>query len=236
MSPPGVRTGSSPSPEGESVFALFSPHMAYIEDLAPCYYVQSAPNRTDKIKAVGWLGRGHAFNVRKTELSEMHFRKLLQLLQHPWQPGCFLGWHDCEFCEAKDWKAPLRTGLFSSLRNLFKPPARRVGYPWDRLVLERYGMVIRFGIANLYLPGKDCIYVAPSMIAHYIDEHHYDPPAQFWQAVMDCPEMGTPAYKQALLANGPSGGRWMHQCPIARTETSLRCTTATCVDSTPRKG
>jgi hypothetical protein len=151
-----------------------------------------------------------AFRIVRNALSQSS----CTCLKQPWLPGSFLGWHDCEFCAAENRSAPVAgegkgRGLFPSLRNLFKPPAPKVGYPLDRLVLERYGMAIRFGIANLYLPGTDCVYVAPSMIAHYIDEHHYDPPAQFWQAVLDCPEMGTPAYKEALLANGPSETRWV---------------------------
>lgn len=70
-------------------------------------------------------------------------------------------------------------------------------------------MVTHFGISNLFLPGKNCIFLAPSMIVHYIDRHKYEPPAEFWQAVLDCPEMRSDAYKQALLANGPSDQEWI---------------------------
>ena len=70
-------------------------------------------------------------------------------------------------------------------------------------------MEIHFGISNLFVPGRDCIFVAPSMIVHYIDAHRYEPPEEFWRAVLDCPEMRSDAYKKALLANGPSDEKWV---------------------------
>ncbi|MFZ3217848.1 MAG: hypothetical protein WA192_17440 [Candidatus Acidiferrales bacterium] len=43
--------------------------------------------------------------------------------------------------------------------------------------------------------------MAPSMILHYIDVHDYEPPEVFWEAVMNCPEMGSEAYRQALATD-----------------------------------
>jgi hypothetical protein len=68
---------------------------------------------------------------------------------------------------------------------------------------------IHFGAHNLYVPAEGCVYVAPSMIAHYVDVHSYEPPAVFWGAVMNCPEMGSETYRQALIANGPSNEKWV---------------------------
>ena len=50
--------------------------------------------------------------------------------------------------------------------------------------------------------------MAPSMIAHYIDAHAYEPPAVFWEAVMKCPEMSSDAYGEALILNGPTNEKW----------------------------
>ena len=118
--------------------------MAYFEDLSPCTYFGHFPTGAEKLKAVG----------RQTDLSESHFRQLLQLLQNPWEPGHFMGCHKCEFC----------FGIEDDV---------------GRFTLQRYGLVIHFGASNLFVPGKDCIYVAPSMIAHYVEAHAYEPPAEF---------------------------------------------------------
>ena len=99
--------------------------MAYFEDLARCgYFEHSSP--TEKLKAVGWLGRGHAYRQREGELSDECFRKLLELLKAPWEPGEFLGWHDCEFCVPEIQVAEKKKagGFFSSIRNAFRPEPR----------------------------------------------------------------------------------------------------------------
>ena len=153
--------------------------MPYFEDLSPwtCF----EPFLTaEKLRAVGWLAWGHPFKQRQTDLSESHFRKLLQLLKHPWEPLEAAGDHECEFCvEAKDF--------------------------FGRSYVKRYGLVIYFGSSNLFVPGDNCIYVAPSMIAHYIEAHAYEPPPEFWEAVLSCPEMRSEPYKKALMRNGPTG-------------------------------
>jgi hypothetical protein len=40
------------------------------------------------------------------------------------------------------------------------------------------------GARNLFVPGSHQVYVAPSMIAHYIDSHEYQPPLEFQEALM----------------------------------------------------
>jgi hypothetical protein len=176
--------------------------MAYFKDLASCGYFSGwgSPNT---FKAVGWLSRIHTYPVQRTKLSDTHFHRLLQLVEDPWQPEFYMGGHNCGLCIPGENRT--RDFLFS-IRNTRLVPRSLVEH--DRLTLERYGLVIHFGISNLFLPGKNCIFVAPSMIVHYIDRHNYDPPAEFWQAVLDCPEMRSDGYKQALLANGPSDPKW----------------------------
>jgi hypothetical protein len=168
--------------------------------LAPCDYHSGCP--AEKLKAVGWLAREYAYPVRQAELSDEHFRKLLQLLTDPWEPASFLGRHDCDLCIPG--KGDVRD---SSLRNV--QPTPRPHFEDDRFTLKRYGLVIHFGVSNLFVPGENCIYLAPSMIVHYIDKHNYEPPAEFWRAVLNCPDMRSDSYKQALLANGPSDPEWI---------------------------
>ena len=154
----------------------------YFADLSLCNYFGFG--RTERLRAVGWLAWGHPYREQQAELPEDNFRQLLRLLRDPWEPGVFMGAHDCEFCfGAEDY-------------------ARR-------FTLERYGITVHFGASNIFIPGKDRVYVAPSMIAHYIDKHRYEPPSEFWRAVLDCPDMQSPTYKAALLANGPSSQKWV---------------------------
>jgi hypothetical protein len=69
--------------------------------------------------------------------------------------------------------------------------------------LEHGGLQIAMGANDLYVPGQGVVFVAPSLIAHYIDAHEYAPPAAFQDAVEACPPMRSVAYLRALLKNGP---------------------------------
>lgn len=50
---------------------------------------------------------------------------------------------------------------------------------------------------NLGVPGNGVLFVAPQMVAHYVNEHDYLPPMDFVTAVRSCPVLGSPEY--ALL-------------------------------------
>lgn len=58
---------------------------------------------------------------------------------------------------------------------------------------------------NLFIPFNNVIYVAPEMILHYINVHHYLPPAVFIEAVIQCPDMRSMEYKKSILNNGGKG-------------------------------
>jgi hypothetical protein len=58
------------------------------------------------------------------------------------------------------------------------------------------------GSSNLFVPFNNVIYVAPELIVHYINVHHYQPPEIFIDAVMECPYIQTMEYKRCLLKNG----------------------------------
>jgi hypothetical protein len=55
---------------------------------------------------------------------------------------------------------------------------------------------------EVYIPGRGCIYVAPTGIVHYISAHWYRPPTLFLEAVLACPPMRSMEYKKAILENG----------------------------------
>jgi len=58
------------------------------------------------------------------------------------------------------------------------------------------------GSANVFIPAQGFIYVCPELISHYMNAHGYQPPPEFCEAVMACPEMLSMAYLKAVLANG----------------------------------
>jgi len=55
---------------------------------------------------------------------------------------------------------------------------------------------------ELLLPGDGCVYVAPGLVAHYVEAHGYAPPREFQEAVHACPPMGSGEYFERLEAVG----------------------------------
>ncbi len=58
------------------------------------------------------------------------------------------------------------------------------------------------GKANVFIPYRGKIYICPELITHYINAHHYQPPAIFCEAVLACPPMDSMAYKRLLIECG----------------------------------
>jgi len=102
---------------------------------------------------------------------------MVDLLVDPWEPLFLLGSHDCEFCRFTE----------------------------STCTLTYQSTTVSYGVSNLYIPGDGRIYVAPSMIVHYIDRHEYSPPQEFCEAVMACADMDSMDYKNAILKHGPDG-------------------------------
>jgi len=151
--------------------------MTYSADLTPCNYPFFRGEASEKLLSVGWLYPSHDYS--RGPLDQAFVAKLFDLLRHPWQPAAFGGGHDCEFCR----------------------------YSWGHHSFRLAGQndSASIGINNLFVPGDNCLFVAPSLIIHYIDAHEYCPPRAFQQAVLACPDMESMEYLRAILANGPQG-------------------------------
>jgi hypothetical protein len=65
------------------------------------------------------------------------------------------------------------------------------------------GKSVAVGAMNLFVPGEGFLYVMPSLAVHHILSHHYAPPVQFFEAVLQCPPMRSRAYFEAIVANAP---------------------------------
>lgn len=128
---------------------------------------------SSSLRAVGWLDSDQPFDTGPT--SKDDFERLCELLVDPWHPPwTYAGYHRCDLCAY--------TGGPSTI--LFR------------------GHTIRIGLVNLFVPSGDVLYVAPSLILHTIDSHHYRPPEEFLAAVRACPPTRSMDYKRALLAAG----------------------------------
>jgi hypothetical protein len=145
--------------------------MAHYADLTPCDYF--TPHHEGKLLAVGWLARRRTYS--RGEVSTDVVARIHQLLVNPWDPGGFLGWHDCDFC--------------------------RVSTGPQQVTLNNVS--VHLGINNLFVPSADRLLVAPSLIIHYIDAHEYSPPPEFCDAVLACPEMRSMDYLKLIRKVAP---------------------------------
>lgn len=127
---------------------------------------------SNDLLAVGWLEQGREFS--SGHVDRKFFEKLVSLLLNPWQPCAAAGFHECSFCR------------FSGGPKEFR---------W-----KNTGVSV--GCSNVFVPDDHAIYVAPSLILHYIDAHGYSPPDAFQRAVLSCPEMRSIDYLKLLKANG----------------------------------
>jgi hypothetical protein len=128
-----------------------------------------------KFIAVGWLEPDRFYP--QGSLEKEFVDKLADLLVNPWQPCVAMGYHRCGFCRLSGGPSSFRNGVSN----------------------------VEMGVSNLFVPGDGFLYVAPSLILHYMDAHGYSPPAEFHAAVMACPVMRSMEYLKAILKNGPKG-------------------------------
>ena len=55
------------------------------------------------------------------------------------------------------------------------------------------------GTAEIRVVGAKGVYASPTLISHYVAEHHYAPPADFLHGVLRGPGPTSEAYQAALL-------------------------------------
>lgn len=138
-----------------------------------------------KVLNVGWLSDGHPFAVGE---SSPEFRSALcELAAEPVNICC--GSHQCEFCPRPLW-----------------PPLFRD---------DRSAEITR-GSGEIRAPAMsgDVVYVAPQLVAHYVEAHRYLPPVPFVDAVIECARRRRSAV-DALHAVWrsrfpPLDGKWTH--------------------------
>lgn len=153
----------------------------YYEDLTPYEYLAKSRGPLTETAPhalnVGWLERGHVF-PQAVPSAEI-VGKLWALCRTP--INATRGTHECEFCDAD---------------------------PHSYFEIRQDNEVIGLGHAEIWVfDGAVTVYVAPTLIYHYITAHHYAPPTQFVNALLCCPLPNTPDYD--LLAGQFMWGKMM---------------------------
>jgi hypothetical protein len=127
-------------------------------------------------RRVGYLTRSDDY--ARGEVSEEIFERLVNLVSSPFMR--WAGYHDCDL-----------------------DPCGTEQPPPD---LRYKGLVIPSQCdSDILVPDKAALYVAPALILHYIRCHHYLPPSYFLNAVLACPEPGSPEYLAAIEKICPAG-------------------------------
>ena len=102
---------------------------------------------------IGWLSRDAPFD--QGEVPQAAFDALLVLADS--QVNVMRGVHDCEFCSEE---SPIRI-----------PASNERGF-------------VSLGMGELHVQGDDGqVFVAPSLVLHYIRDHRYRPPEEFIRAL-----------------------------------------------------
>ena len=130
---------------------------------------------TGRVISVGYLAPGHSFTTGMT--SEAFFDRLVAMVEHPL--GAWCGFHTCDL------------GLC------------RLRQPQEQPQFRYKGRVIGIGSTDIFVPGDEVVYMAPSLILHYIRDHEYLPPSCFLKAVLDCPEPLSQEYRAAIKRIAP---------------------------------
>ena len=141
----------------------------YFSDLAVYPNVVGSTN----LKCVGWLDRKHEFTPGVTPESVTNI--LRELLISNRDVNKMRGTHSCEFC------------AYNIFGEKYVPVSRDAfrNYVYKTtLYLEYEGKKKLLGMSEIWIPSRSgIIYVAPSLIYHYIVTHNYLPPQEFRDAV-----------------------------------------------------
>ncbi len=128
----------------------------YYKDLTEYNYTNleySGIKRNKKPVCVGWLGREEGFV--KGKVSEIIVKRLLLLCLFP--RNLTRGYHVCEFCPSNPYPEDIR---------------QQKG--------KLFGKMIFLGNGEIHIQGKNNrLYIAPTLIVHYISVHNYKPPQEF---------------------------------------------------------
>lgn len=174
--------------------------MTYFKDLTRCTY-GGLRHRAAGELAVGWLSDAHRFPTG--DFPRDLLARMATLAERP--VNRFRGMHTCDICppatEQEFDERPSDPHGVEMFRFKESPSGevRKVWVVSDRTdwSVQIDGRHIDVGNGEIQVTGKGAtIYVAPTMILHYIAEHHYLPPDEFIKAlkVVRVPELPPEAF------------------------------------------
>ena len=112
--------------------------------------------------------------------------------------GIAVGWLDPDHQFPRREVAPEFMVRLKELARRYGDSAQALG--WGAMggchTCEFCGNALGFG--SFGVPGGTKLFYAPDMIAHYVEQHGYAPPAEFVAAVLACPLPGTSEYAEAV--------------------------------------
>lgn len=148
--------------------------MTYFPDLSPYSYFRHERGTWN----VGWLDADHPFETAAP--SQELLDALWLFLKTPVVQT--RGFHTCELC----LRAPL-------------PEDKR-----SRSTIARRGdEQLQIGTAEIRVFGERGVsYAAPTLIYHYVSEHHYKPPDEFVRALLAGPHPPSEEYRARLRRAG----------------------------------
>jgi|HubBroStandDraft_3_1064219.scaffolds.fasta_scaffold12870_1 hypothetical protein len=142
--------------------------MTYFADLTPYSYMRALPPGTEGDPElsteglnVGWLEPGHSYPTGEVPDAAVA-GVLRRVISH--RVNVMRGWHDCGLCPWPENSDP-------------------AVYP-EPTEMEVDGTAVFLGHCEIRVRDEaGVLYAAPSLVAHYMGEHHYLPPAGFLEAV-----------------------------------------------------
>jgi hypothetical protein len=142
--------------------------VAYYPDLSPYeYWLDHQPRAPadPNVLNIGWLGKRHPYP--REAPSDAFLERLWAFCRV--RVHQTRGFHSCEL----------------------KPCP-----PPHGLRVQRNGEELHLGSAEIRVFGRgEIVYAAPNLIYHYVAAHHYRPPEDFVQAVLEGPWPGSPGYQ-----------------------------------------
>jgi hypothetical protein len=110
-----------------------------------------------------------------------------------------VGWLDREFPFAT---GPSDVRVYRRLQELrrdpFQPFIAAGGHLYNLCQFDAEGS----DGTNLFIPAHGSLLVAPALVVHYVNAHHYQLPPTFADAVLACPDMRSMDYKRLFLESG----------------------------------
>jgi hypothetical protein len=132
----------------------------YFSDLSHYQYLlgRTLPD----VLNIGWLDHSMPFPQGR---ADSVFLKRLKDWFKISRVNLMRGIHLCNFCDSEQWPPP----------SLKEQPS-----------MNLEGKDVLMGSCEIWIPGDgSIIYASPAMIIHYVDDHQYSPPREFFNAVMN---------------------------------------------------